>query len=185
MTCKKVLKPKLYKRSCLRYKLTDVRLFREGSLATGFEYSHRWPILKMENITARPSAEVKTICVTQDYGNESGMKFKVRKFIPMDGDPEHLDGVLDAIYRPLNPPSHLGNVQGTADERSLVYVTGGCGKPQAIVFVNLDPAISNYCSRRPQHELSPYLQRVTRHNNPQISLRVRHLTSLPSMAQLC
>lgn len=48
---------------------------------------------------------------------------------------------LDAVYRLLNPPSHLGNVQGTADERSMVYVTGGCDKPQAIVFVGFDPAI--------------------------------------------
>jgi hypothetical protein len=56
-------------------------------------------------------------------------------------DPEHPDEDLDAVYRLLNPPSHLGNVQGTADERSLVYVTGVCDKPQAIVFVGFDPAI--------------------------------------------
>lgn len=86
LTCKKVLRPKLCKGPCLRYKLTDVRLFREGPLATGFEYSHRWPSLKMENITAWASPEIKTICITQDYGNESGMKFKVREFIPMEGD---------------------------------------------------------------------------------------------------
>ena len=51
------------------------------------------------------------------------------------------DADLDEVYRLLNPPSHLGNVQGTADERSLVYVTGGCDKPQAIVFVGFDPAM--------------------------------------------
>jgi len=60
---------------------------------------------------------------------------------PPAQDPEHPDEDLDAVYRLLNPPSHLGNVQGTADERSLVYVTGGCDKPQAIVFVGFDPAI--------------------------------------------
>jgi hypothetical protein len=48
---------------------------------------------------------------------------------------------VDALYRLLNPPSHLGNVEGTTDERSLVYVTGGYEKPQAIVFVGFDPAI--------------------------------------------
>lgn len=42
----------------------------------------------------------------------------------------------------MNPPSHLGNVEGTADERSLVYVTGNENQPSAIVFINFDPAIS-------------------------------------------
>jgi hypothetical protein len=41
----------------------------------------------------------------------------------------------------MNPPSHLGNVEGTADERSMVYVTRGRGSPQAIIFIAFDPAI--------------------------------------------
>lgn len=51
------------------------------------------------------------------------------------------DKDVDALYKLLNPPTHLGNVDGTADERSLVYVTGGHDQPQAIVFVSFDPAI--------------------------------------------
>ncbi|KAH7418782.1 hypothetical protein BKA64DRAFT_208162 [Cadophora sp. MPI-SDFR-AT-0126] len=51
------------------------------------------------------------------------------------------DEHIDAIYRLMNPPSHLGNVEGTADERSLVYVTGGCDQPQALIFVGFDPSI--------------------------------------------
>ncbi|KAH8808050.1 hypothetical protein F5884DRAFT_821520 [Xylogone sp. PMI_703] len=47
----------------------------------------------------------------------------------------------DAIYKLLNPPSHLGNVEGTADDRSLVYVTGGTMAPQALIFISFDPAI--------------------------------------------
>jgi hypothetical protein len=60
---------------------------------------------------------------------------------PRAQDPEMPDSDLDEVYRLLNPPSHLGNVQGTADERSLVYGTGGCDKPQAIVFLGFDPAM--------------------------------------------
>ena len=41
----------------------------------------------------------------------------------------------------MNPPSHLGNVEGTADERSIVYVTGERDSPQAIIFIAFDPAI--------------------------------------------
>jgi hypothetical protein len=51
------------------------------------------------------------------------------------------DKDIDKIYRLLNPPSHLGNVEGMADERSLVYVTGGEDKPQALIFIGFDPAI--------------------------------------------
>ena len=60
---------------------------------------------------------------------------------PPAQDANRPDKNLDAVYRLLNPPNHLGNVQGTADERSLVYATGGCDKPQAIVFISFDPAI--------------------------------------------
>ena len=60
---------------------------------------------------------------------------------PKAQDPQNRDTDLDELYRLLNPPSHLGNVQGTADERSLVYATGGGDKPQALVFVGFDPAM--------------------------------------------
>ncbi|RFU26242.1 hypothetical protein B7463_g10094, partial [Scytalidium lignicola] len=63
------------------------------------------------------------------------------KFWPDSQDPEAPNPELDAIYKLLNPPSHLGNVEGTADERSLVYVTGGSAAPQAIIFISFDPAI--------------------------------------------
>lgn len=53
----------------------------------------------------------------------------------------HPNKEVDALYTLLNPPTHLGNVDGTADERSLLYVTGGYEEPQAIVFVAFDPAI--------------------------------------------
>jgi hypothetical protein len=48
---------------------------------------------------------------------------------------------VDAIYRLMNPPSHLGNVEGTADERSMVYVTGASNEPQALIFIAFDPSI--------------------------------------------
>ena len=56
-------------------------------------------------------------------------------------DPENPNYELDKVYRLLNPPSHLGNVHGTADERSLIYATGSGDKPQALVFVGFDPAM--------------------------------------------
>jgi len=63
------------------------------------------------------------------------------RYWPAAQDPLNPDADLDAVYRLLNPPSHLGNVEGTADERSIVYVTGGFDKPQAIIFLGFDPAM--------------------------------------------
>ncbi|QSZ33272.1 hypothetical protein DSL72_002860 [Monilinia vaccinii-corymbosi] len=60
---------------------------------------------------------------------------------PPAQDPEVANVALDELYKLLNPPTHLGNVEGTADERSLVYVTGGYGGPLAIIFVSFDPTI--------------------------------------------
>lgn len=63
------------------------------------------------------------------------------QFWPPAQDYLHPNEEVDALYNLLNPSSYLGNVEGTADERSLVYATGGHGKPQALVFVGFDPAI--------------------------------------------
>lgn len=88
LTCKKVTKPKMSKLPCLRYKLADVRLFREGSFAAGREWSHRWSGQKMENIVNWASSNIKTIYVTQDYG-DSAIAVQVRKFVPVQGDMLH------------------------------------------------------------------------------------------------
>jgi hypothetical protein len=63
------------------------------------------------------------------------------QFWPPAQDRLHPNKEVDALYNLLNPPSYLGNVEGTADERSLVYATGRHGKPKALVFVGFDPAI--------------------------------------------
>lgn len=57
-----------------------------------------------------------------------------------DGPPED---ALEDWYTLLNPPSHQGNVEGTADSRSILFVTGGSQKdqPKAMVFINNDPTI--------------------------------------------
>lgn len=49
---------------------------------------------------------------------------------------------LDELYNLLNPRKFLGNVQGTSDERSLIYVTGDKGSPQALIFVGFDAGVN-------------------------------------------
>ena len=61
------------------------------------------------------------------------------KYWPETQDPMHPNEELDTLYRILNPPSHLGDVEGIMDERSLVYATGGRHAPRALIFIGFDP----------------------------------------------
>ena len=68
-------------------------------------------------------------------------KYSEIQYWPAAQNPDQMNEGLDDLYRLLNPPTHLGNVEGICDERSLVYATGGYDKPQAIIFISFDPAI--------------------------------------------
>lgn len=83
------------------------------------------------------------LCLPADVEDALSQMYKQSDvtYWPPAQDPEVANEALDELYKLLNPPTHLGNVEGTADERSLVYVTGGYDSPQAIIFVSFDPAI--------------------------------------------
>lgn len=90
---------------------------------------------KQKGMSREPSSDL-SIALKEIYVDQP------IQYWPPVHDPLHPDGEdVDAWYRLLNPPTHLGNVEGTSNERSLVYVTGGYEKPQAIVFVGFDPAM--------------------------------------------
>jgi hypothetical protein len=105
LTCKKVTKPKMSRLPCLRYKLADVRLFREGSFASGHEWSHRWSGQKMENITNWASTNIKSILVTQDYG-DSAIEVKVGQFVPVKGDMLHRQWADGSIIKSVPIPNY-------------------------------------------------------------------------------
>lgn len=64
-------------------------------------------------------------------------------FWPPEQPPWHPEDTrLEEIYTLMNPPSHLGNVEVTGDDRSFIYATGGKDQPRAIIFVSFDPAIN-------------------------------------------
>jgi hypothetical protein len=97
----------------VRYKLADVRLFREGSFAIGHEWSHRFSGKKMTNITAWASPEVKTIYVTQDYGG-SAIAFAVREFIPLEGDMLHRQWADGGVVKKVPIPNYAVVDMGAA-----------------------------------------------------------------------
>jgi len=60
---------------------------------------------------------------------------------PAAQDPIHPNKELDALYSILNPPSHLGDVEGVMDDRSIIYATGGRNAPRALIFIGFDPVM--------------------------------------------
>jgi hypothetical protein len=61
---------------------------------------------------------------------------------PPEQDPSAPDPALANLHAILNPPGHLGGLQGSWDERSMVYTTGTTvGGLRALVFVSWDPSI--------------------------------------------
>ncbi|KAF4636420.1 hypothetical protein G7Y89_g1680 [Cudoniella acicularis] len=94
------------------------------------------PLAMQTALSAPPSADLH-IAFKELY-REEGISFW-----PAAQDPnaENRDEELDKLYKLLNPPTHLGSVHGTADDRSMVYVTGPPGQPQALIFVGFDAAV--------------------------------------------
>ena len=72
---------------------------------------------------------------------------------------------LEDLYTLMNPPSHLGNVEVTGDDRSFVYATGGKDQPRAIIFVSFDPAI-DLGLRRWRRETEDFQSRGQYKNDP-------------------
>jgi len=105
LTCQRVMKPTLRKLPCLRYKLTEVRLFREGSFAVGHEWSHRWSGKTLDDITHWASSEVKMVQVTQDY-SPSPISFEVREFEPMPGDKLQRRWVHEGVQKTATLPNY-------------------------------------------------------------------------------
>lgn len=86
----------------------------------------------------------KTAQETEELGHNSA-EIHSRNHIsfrpPVQTDEESSKVELADLNSLLNPPSHIGNVEATIDERSIVYVTGDKDKPQALIFISFDPTI--------------------------------------------
>lgn len=85
MSCKKIaIGTKVYRLSCLRLKITDVKLFKPGQVK-GQEWTNRWKDSVMDDIGNWESSQVRTIRVTEGYTGKS-VRLQVRQFRPQEGD---------------------------------------------------------------------------------------------------
>jgi len=75
---------KVYRLSCLRWKITDVKLFKPGQVKERL-WTRRWADGVVDDIDKWEPLEPKYIQVTEGYTGQS-VVLKVRKFIVQEGD---------------------------------------------------------------------------------------------------
>ncbi|EFY90888.1 hypothetical protein MAC_03004 [Metarhizium acridum CQMa 102] len=84
LTCKKVSNTKAGRFPCLRYKITDIRLFKPGQVP-GYEWTRRWNNNISDPIQKWASPDVKFIRISTSFSTKC-IELKVRKFVPQEGD---------------------------------------------------------------------------------------------------
>ncbi|KAF5019386.1 hypothetical protein F66182_8616 [Fusarium sp. NRRL 66182] len=84
LTCKKVSNSRAGRFPCLRYKITDIRLFKPGQVP-GYEWTRRWTNNISDPIQNWASEELRTIYLSEGLSSKC-VKVEVRRFIPQPGD---------------------------------------------------------------------------------------------------
>ncbi|KAJ2903846.1 uncharacterized protein MKZ38_009229 [Zalerion maritima] len=142
-TCKTVSpnsKKVIHKIPCLRYKLTETVLYREG----GLQLTKRWESnsLQIHNVGdwVTSASEIRTIELTLGICDEP-IRLKVRKFAPKDGDVVHRHWVDGALKKKKElQPYALADVGATA-KYYHDYVGKNCVDSFLKLAANKDPLI--------------------------------------------
>jgi len=101
---------KIAKLPCLRYKITDTRLYRVGYVP-GHVWSNRWQDEEMSDLSTWADSEIKTIHITQDYSPRS-ITLQVRKFAPVEGDMLCRSWAHGSVTKSVElPPYAISNIK--------------------------------------------------------------------------
>ncbi|KAF4123959.1 hypothetical protein GMORB2_5675 [Geosmithia morbida] len=84
LTCKKLENTRAGRLPCLRYKISDVRLYKPGQVP-GFEWTKRWTHSGPDPVQKWMSSDIKTVHISDGYSDRT-LKIQVRKFVPEEGD---------------------------------------------------------------------------------------------------
>ncbi|KAK0642132.1 hypothetical protein B0T16DRAFT_334307 [Cercophora newfieldiana] len=85
LTCQNLMvNRKIHNLPCLRYRLTSCTEFRVGK-PDGMQYSARWPVMKIQDISDWASPEIRTITVEAEV-SPVPFELNVRKFVPIPQD---------------------------------------------------------------------------------------------------
>ncbi|KAM0511361.1 hypothetical protein ACHAPE_009949 [Trichoderma viride] len=84
LPCKKVENTKAARLPCVRYKITDMTLYKTGQVP-GYEWTQRWTKGTSDPIQLWASSEIRTVEISVRYSTER-LPLKVRRFVPQEGD---------------------------------------------------------------------------------------------------
>ncbi|RYC64825.1 hypothetical protein CHU98_g1373 [Xylaria longipes] len=104
LTCLRVSNVKVWRMPCLRYKITDVRLFKPGQVK-GHEWTRRWVEGVPDDISHWASAETRRVRVTEGY-TELTVELRVRQFVPQDGDSLERSWVHNGVKKWVAIPAY-------------------------------------------------------------------------------
>ncbi|KAK7941111.1 uncharacterized protein PG986_013498 [Apiospora aurea] len=103
LTCAKVSHGKVSRLPCLRYKITDVRLFKPGQIK-GHEWTRRWQEGVADDISNWASFETRNVGVTEGYTHQP-VVLRVRQFVPQEGDSLERTWVYNGVRRSVKIPA--------------------------------------------------------------------------------
>lgn len=83
-SCKKVATNRVWRLACLRWKITEISLFKPGQVK-GLEWTSRWQDSVVDDIGSWADTDTKVIRVTEGYTGQF-IELRVRKFHPQNGD---------------------------------------------------------------------------------------------------
>ncbi|KAI1805004.1 hypothetical protein F4811DRAFT_561434 [Daldinia bambusicola] len=110
LTCLKINNTKIWRMPCLRYKITDVKLFKPGNVK-GYEWTRRWIEGIPDDISQWASSETKIVKVTEGY-TEQAVELRVRQFVPQEGDRLERSWVYEGNRRRVKiPPYAIVNLE--------------------------------------------------------------------------
>jgi hypothetical protein len=103
ISCKKIAaNSRVYRLNCLRWKITDVKLFKPGQVK-GHEWTNRWKDSVVDDIGTWESSDLRVIQVTEGYTNRS-IHLQVRRFQPQDGDKLDRSWVSGGVKKSVTIP---------------------------------------------------------------------------------
>ncbi|KAM0260419.1 hypothetical protein ACHAQJ_002821 [Trichoderma viride] len=84
LPCKKVENTKAARLPCLRYKITDMTLYKPGQVP-GYEWTQRWTKTTSDPIQLWASSEVRLVYISVCFSTVY-LPLEVRRFVPQEGD---------------------------------------------------------------------------------------------------
>lgn len=146
LTCKKVSNSRAGRFPCLRYKITDIRLFKPGQVP-GFEWTRRWNNNISDPIQNWASEDLKTIFISDGLSNRF-VEVQVRRFIPQAGDKLERTWDFKGMKKSVSIPPYalvkLEDVKKAYSEHiqeSMREAFGSLlGRPESLLYQTYDRA---------------------------------------------